>query len=474
MAGPNNRDSGEDPEPTPADEPYPWRNSEPESEDDQEPSPEPDPHPAETTRTSEPRGGEGPSPTQPQREQGTEKQKRPREQAHSEQARRPTASEHTDRGRSEPPGVKPAEEDTVSGDETDAREPPKSLRGKVLLFILGGLSKIWHANVLGFHWLLPRVTGTTDPQKGLSGRFYPNSMIRQDEKVIYEGNPSRWLSPGPYLFSGILLLISLVITIAVPLGYGKPMLDAVTPAILDLSVPNNWWYAPVLFTATAIVLLLYVVTLRASTWHIVTDKRLLHRENVLAPNRTRLDLVDIKSIDCRQPLPERWYNVGHIDIYTASTGGKELVFEGVKDAPKIANQIDQVRYDYQQRIRGGYPEDAEAPEEEHPHRHPEQERSDPRHQDLRDPGSQQPTETRHSPHREEQHQADRRSNGRSTTDHPQGERRDGSPTRGGVNGDPFAEPSSEPTAEEGDSIEEQRPDHTLRDDLGDPFRGDES
>jgi len=448
MAGPNNRDSGEDPESSPTDEPYPWRNSEPESEDDQEPSPEPDPRPAETSPTSEPRGREGPPPTQPQREQGTENHKRSREQAHSEQPRRSAAPGGDRRERGEPPGVKPVDEDTATEVDSDDREPPKSLRGKVILFFIGGLSKIWHANVLGFHWILPRVTGTTDPHKGLSGRFYPNSMIRQDEKVIYEGNPSRWLSPGPYVFSGILLLVSLVITVAVPLGYGEPMLDAVTPAVLDLSVPSTWWYAPVLFTAVAILLLIYVVTLRASTWHIVTDKRVLHRENVLAPNRTRLDLVDIKSIDCRQPLPERWYNVGYIDIYTASTGGKELVFEGVKDAPTVANQIDQVRYDYQQRIRGGYPEDAEASEEEHPHRHPEQERREPRHQGHRDPGSQQPTGTRSSPHREEQHHGDRRGNGRSASNHPQEERRDGSPTGGGGNGDPFAEPSPDSTAQE--------------------------
>jgi membrane protein YdbS with pleckstrin-like domain len=474
MAEPNNRDSGEDPEPSPADEPYPWRNSEPESEDDQEPSPEPGRHPDETTRSSEPRDGEGPPQTQPRREQETESQERPREQARPKQSRRPAAPGDARREQSEPPGVKPVDEDIKTEDDTDVRESSNSLKGKVILFLIGGLSKIWHAKVLGFYWLLPRVTGSTDPQKGLSGRFYPTSMIRQDEKVIYKGNPSRWLSPGPYVFSGILLFIALVITIAVPLGYGKPMLDAVTPAVLDLSVPSNWWYAPVLLTAVAFLLLFYVVMLRASTWHVVTDKRLLHRENVLAPNRTRLDLIDIKSIDCRQPLPERWYNVGYIDIYTASTGGKELSFEGVKDAPNIANQIDQVRYDYQQRIRGGYPEDAEASEGEHPRRHPDQKRSEPRHQGHRDPGTQQPTGNRSSTHREERHHANGRGNGRSASDHPREKRRDGSATYGGGNGDQFAEPSPNSTVQEGDSIEEQRPDHTLRDDLEDPFRGDES
>ncbi|QLH82147.1 PH domain-containing protein [Halosimplex pelagicum] len=369
--------------------------------------------------------------------------------------------------------MKPASEGRAAEDGSNTTESPKSFQGKLALFIISGLAKFWHAIILGFQWLLPRATGTTDPQSGLSGRFYPNSMIRQDEEVIYAGNPSRWLSPGPYVFSGILLLLSFVITVAVPLGYGEPLLDAVTPNVLDLSVPSTWWYAPVLFTAIAILLLVYVVLIRASTWHLVTDKRLIHRENVLAPNRTRLDLVDINSIDCRQPLPERWYNVGYIDIYTASTGGKELVFEGVKNGPTVANEIDQVRYEYQQRIRGGYPEGEEGEDGDRQAHPRDQERGGHPRQGHQDHGSQQSNGARSPRSREQQQQPERPGSGRSAGDRPQGERRDDSQSGGGGTGDPFAESTGDPFAQEGDSIEEQRPDHSLQDDLDDPFRGED-
>lgn len=473
MANSNDRDSGEEPQSSPANGPYPWRNSEAESasEPDQEPDanePTTNPEPPEAER-----GNRGP-PSQPSREQDSGNQGRSPQNQQTRRSPRTTEAKTNSRPQSEPPGVQPVRESEERRENrTETDETEKSLAAKLVLLVVGGLSKLWHAKVLGFYWILPRVTGTTNPQEGLSGHFYPNQMIREDEQVVYSGNPSRWLSPAPYVVSGVLLALAVLITVAVPLGYGEALLDTVTPSVLDLSVPSDWWYAPLLFVAIAALLLIYVVTDRASTWHVITDKRLLHRKNVLAPNRTRLDLVDVKSIDCRQPLPERWYDVGYIDIYTASTGGKEVVLEGVKEADSVAKLIDKARYNYQQRIRGGYPEKGEAPEGESPPRSQEQQGHRQQQQSThQDPGANrhgERSQQANTPH-DEQNRRGRQRRDRSAGGPGEERRTSDSPERRDERGEPF----TDPFAEEGDSIEEQRPNHTLRDDLGDTTRRDDS
>lgn len=466
MAGPSDQDSGEEPESSAA-EPYPWRESEPEQEAEPASESEPESTSTEPSHTESPtdEGGTRREPsTQPRREQDTRKQREAEQNHPREQASRRSPPESHSGERTEPAGVKPPDEGgerrQASGDSSDE----KPLTARFALLIFGGLSRIWHAKILGLHWMLPRITGTTDPQDGLSGYFYPDDMIRQDERVKYAKNPSRWLSPGPYVFSGLLVLISLVVTIAVPLGYGDPLLDAVTPAVLDLSVPDNWWYAPIFFTSVAVILLVYVVMARASTWHIVTDKRVLHRENVLAPSRSRHELIDINSIDCREPIPDRWFGVGYIDIYTASTGGKELVFAGVKDPSTIANGIDQLRHEYQEQIRAGHPEEGERKGEgqrEGSHGEPQRHRA-------QDPGSRRHPGNENSspPHdgrRQPEHQRDTSKTARQDR-HPRQEPPEGREQSDGAT-DPFAQG--------GDSIEEQRPNHSLRDDIDDSFAGED-
>lgn len=466
MAGPSDQDSGEEPESSAA-EPYPWRDSEPEQEAESASESEPESASTEPPQTEPPtdegRARRDPS-SHPRREQDTRKQ-RESEQNHSrEQASRQPRPEAHSQEQTEPAGVKPAEERERRRQASDGSKDEKGLTARFVLLVFGGLTRIWHAKILGLHWILPRITGTTDSQAGLSGYFYPNDMIRQDERVKYAENPSRWLSPGPYVFSGLLLLISLVITIAVPLGYGEPLLDAATPAVLDLSVPNNWWYAPIFFTAVAVLLLLYVVMGRASTWHIVTDKRVLHRENVLAPSRSRHELIDINSIDCREPIPDRWFGVGYIDIYTASTGGKELVFAGVKDPSTIANGIDQLRHEYQEQIRAGSPEEGERegePQRERSHGEAQRHRAeDPGSE--RHPGNESPTSARDGRRPPEQER-----------DAPKTARQDGKPREDPPNRREQPDGTADPFDQGGDSIEDQRPNHSLRDDIDDSFPGED-
>lgn len=466
MTEPNDRDAEEDLQSPTAGEPYPWRNSGSDSDQDRGRESEP-----ETSPTREENGRETPNPAQnspPPREQVTDTDRGADRQSSQRVSKGREAGDRDGAGR-----VSPAVVENGGEKGNSEPDPEKPLQAKLILLVIGGLRKVWHAKILGLQWLIPRITGSTDAHEGLTGHFYPSNMVREDERVIYSGNPSRWRSPGPYIFAGFLLVASAVISIVVPLGYGEPLLDAVTPSILDLPVPDNWWYAPLLFVGIAILLLVYVVTNRASTWHVITDKRLLHRENVLDPDRTRLKLVDIKSIDSREPIPDRWFGIGHIDIYTASTGGKEVTLNAVRDADSVASLIDRTGYKRQESLRSNQSDEAERRSEQSP-----EQRQGAAHQRSghgRPAGEGENPSAARTGASGEQHRQDnhgQRSHGH-TQEGPSGDHPQERAARGGGESESYHGEMSDPFVGEGDSIEKQRPDHSLRDDLDDSTRRDD-
>lgn len=472
----------------PTDEPYPWRASDPETDSDPRTDSETPPTDGERESRADHQSEQHPSHT-PVSDRGsnnspveTQPPSPSRELSEGTPQKNQLSSESwTDGEQIADSEVRedsqriPSEGSPVLS-EPDQKDVERSITAKILLFVIDSLSRLWHAKILGFHWLLPRITGTTDPHEGISGRFYPSEMIRGDEEVVYSGNPSRWVNPGPYVLGAALIVLAVVISIMVPLGLGGLLLDMVTPEALDLSVPDRWWYAPLLFLAAAGLLLGKAALSRGSTWHVLTNKRLLYRKNILTPTTKRIDLVDVNSIDGRQPLPERWYDVGYIDIYTASTGGIEVTLDGVKDPTSVSKLIDKVRYQYQQKVRGGYPGDGErmAGNQQHPGNQPGTSQPPGGHtNDRRPPSDSEGVHRPHSPHdrKDETLQSDSRRA-------PFRGQRDPGPS-GDNSGNRFSERAhtdvqhdgpihgeEDPLADNGgDSIEEQRPNHSLRDEI---------
>lgn len=225
---------------------------------------------------------------------------------------------------------------------------------KLMLLVMVAASKMWHLMVGGVHWVLVRVTGTADPQEGISGYFYPDDMIGEDEFIVHEGNPSRWVMMGPYLVAVAMLVVAVVVLIGVPLGYGDEMLALVTPSVLDLSVPDRWWYFPLFLIGLSVVLLTRQAIERGSTWHIVTNRQILHRAHLLNTTKQRFDLHEIQNVEDHYPPPERFYGVGHIDFFTAGTGGSEVHFHGVDNPSELIKEIKYyMRKDKERRLRGG-------------------------------------------------------------------------------------------------------------------------
>ena len=331
-------------------------------------------------------------------------------------------------------------------------EGPIHVKITLLLCVIG--IKLWHLLICGIQWVVPRITGSTDPREGISGYFYPDDMISDDEFVVYEDNPSRLTMFGPYVVAVLLSLLAVVVTIGVPLGYGEAMLAAITPDAVELSVPERWWYFPLFLLGVSGLLLIRQALGRGSTWHIVTNRQVLHRANLINVTKQRFDLHEIQNLEDHYPPPERFYNVGHIDFYTAGTGGSEVHFHGVHDPGELIKEIKHyVRLDKQQRLQGGL--SVEAPDGGHPSAHR---------------GTRPPQESSRPSYMQEQHhqQSDR---GEHSSVRPD-ERPDQSPkTPDEVldedDDDSADYPWRQSPENEGDSIDEHMSRQSLRDDMRD-------
>ncbi|WP_195155680.1 PH domain-containing protein [Halorubrum sp. AJ67] len=323
---------------------------------------------------------------------------------------------------------------------------------KLILLVMVAASKAWHLKIAGLHWLLPRITGTADPKEGISGYFYPEDMIGDEEFIVHEGNPSRWVMMGPYVVAIVMLVVAVVVTIGVPLGYGEEMLALVTPNVLDLGVPDRWWYFPLFLVSLSVLLLTRQAIQRGSTWHIVTNRQILHRAHLLNTTKQRFDLHEIQNVEDHYPPPERFYGVGHIDFFTAGTGGSEVHFHGVDQPGELIKEIKYyMRQDKERRLRGGVSPDSA----------------------VDDPRTERSTEYQNS--RGQQHQSEPTADqqaGQSPASNEEIAQQPEEPTKPyeqEENGEEESEspeyPWRQPAQEEGDSIEEQVTRQSLQDDM---------
>jgi len=308
---------------------YPWRNDEQGSQSDST-----DPMEKSTADTP---------PTLRDQEEN------PQQEPHLDSSTQYATSEESTISTNDPPEhVYDDYEEDSSTQETDGSKP---IWVQVLLFIVHGAERIYHFKFLGLQKIVPWLTGTTGKKKGVSGHFYPDHLVRDDETVMYSARPSRWYAPFGYILGFVLIVLSVVVTLAVPLGFGQSLLDAVSPSFWQPQIPAKWWYFPLAMIVFAIALITKSMLQRASTWHVVTDKRVLYRKNILSPTRKRIKYEDINSLDNRVPFPDRIFGIGYIDIWTASTGGKELVMHGVKNSAKKTKMIDELQNEHTKKIR---------------------------------------------------------------------------------------------------------------------------
>jgi len=200
---------------------------------------------------------------------------------------------------------------------------------------------------------LPIGRSSTAPGKkrGLSGFFYPDGMVRSDDVVVFETQPTWLMDPKNHLIGSILMSIAVAITVVTLIGFGEDLFNAPLPGS-GRPVPSRWWVLPLVLFFIGWAVYLFASLKRASTWYVLTQDRLLKRKGVLRRQDKRISLSDINKTHTIRPPHMYLFGVGHIDIFTAATSGSEARLEACQNISYRSELID-----YQSKLAQMTPEE---------------------------------------------------------------------------------------------------------------------
>jgi uncharacterized membrane protein YdbT with pleckstrin-like domain len=128
------------------------------------------------------------------------------------------------------------------------------------------------------------------------------SKYEEEEKTIFECNPS-WWQYAPNLVFGVLLIIIVV----------------------------------------GIFIILYIYLERKNTIYRITNKRIISQKGVFTKTREDISIRDIRAINVNQGFRQRIWNTGNISIVTAAGGEGYEVMRNVKNPDSIREIITKLK-----------------------------------------------------------------------------------------------------------------------------------
>jgi hypothetical protein len=247
----------------------------------------------------------------------------------------PSASEETvDASPTETPGAESTPE--ASGPPGSPDDPASAFQR----LLAGGRTVVGRLT----RYVAKKVWGRSDPERGLSGLYYPSSAIGDDE-IIFSKTPSRWRSAGPYLIAFTLIAAALLIPVVTRFGGLIPYLNSRTPSFITISHPPLGLLVGIsgVFFLLGGLLVVSDALRRASTWLVLTDSKLIYRTRILDTELSEIRLQDINKTETLEPFPQKLVNLGDIILYTASTDEYELKFRTLKHPQRQSDRIETTR-----------------------------------------------------------------------------------------------------------------------------------
>lgn len=231
-------------------------------------------------------------------------------------------------------------------DQSESEDVLTSFEETVLPGLKQALRKVSALGVssfsVGYRRLIRILRGESDPHEGLSGAYYPQEAIRDDEEVKWAIVPSRWTALGPYSLAGLFFFAAVFIHYGVKSGLIQDYLNIRSPSFILVSFPD--WVpvvVPVFFICVGILTAIGEYVNRASTWYLLTDRRLIYRLGPFESSVRQLPISSVNSADYTKPIPIRFIGLGHVAVYTASTDGAEVVFRSIQAPHDRVNTLAQ-------------------------------------------------------------------------------------------------------------------------------------
>lgn len=190
-------------------------------------------------------------------------------------------------------------------------------------------------------WLWALIRGKSDPETGISGWYYPSNELVDGEEVVEEVVPSRWTSLGPYTLGMLFYIFAIGGSWAITTGY---VFDYINSRLGFLTVEAfhipYWWAFPLFCVLMGTTVIFAEFLLRASTWYVLTDTRVIVRENPLSKQADSFKVNQLSRTTEKSPFPINMLNIGHVDIYTSASGDKERRLWYLPESSKFKKELD--------------------------------------------------------------------------------------------------------------------------------------
>lgn len=136
--------------------------------------------------------------------------------------------------------------------------------------------------------------------------------IEEPEMVVWQGNPSHIV----YLLGYIIFVLSAIFLF---------VCDLIVQGIISL-----------------LILIVFLLD-RKNRVYTITNKRLKAKSGIFSRIVSEVFIKDIRSVNLRQGMFERMFNVGTINVGSAGTGDVEVSFKGVTTVQEIKEHIQKLR-----------------------------------------------------------------------------------------------------------------------------------
>ncbi len=158
------------------------------------------------------------------------------------------------------------------------------------------------------------------------------SMVKQNERIIYEGRPSFGLL-GYWLISRLLFLFG-------ALFVSLYLILIVLQKVGIISSIKYYIYGFIVFLFLGI---LYYIQLLKSHVYVITSKEIKAQAGVLSRRKRSIGISKITDITVHQNILERLFRISNIGIQTAGMSGRpEITFIGLSDVDFVENIINKL------------------------------------------------------------------------------------------------------------------------------------
>lgn len=156
------------------------------------------------------------------------------------------------------------------------------------------------------------------------------SAAPRPETPVWSDSPSQWLNAGVYALAILMVILAMLLSATVKLGYTAPLEKAGVPSSGMLVFCALWSLGAFLWAFW------HWLVLKCTRYQL-TSQRLMTSSGVLNKLADEMELYRVKDYRVEQPFLLRIFGLGHIVLVSSDKITKHMTLHGVADPLELAS-----------------------------------------------------------------------------------------------------------------------------------------